>query len=278
MSGTLWIVGTPIGNLADLAPRAREVLAAVDVIAAEDTRRTGRLLRSIGVRRELVSLFEGNERSRIEPILERLLDGDDVALVSDAGMPLVSDPGARLVRACVERGLDVRVVPGPSAALAALVVSGFATDRFTVEGFLPRKPSARMRRLEALRHDPRTAVVFEAPGRVHTLLRDVLVVLGDRRVALARELTKRHEEIRRGRASEVLGGLEEDVRGEVVLVIEGAREAAPVDLGACVEEVRELVRAGVRRRDAARAVGERRGVSANDLYEAVLAADDGSTG
>jgi 16S rRNA (cytidine1402-2'-O)-methyltransferase len=271
MSGTLWIVGTPIGNLGDLAPRAAEVLGAADVVAAEDTRRTGRLLQGLGLKRPMVSLFEGNERERTEELLARLRGGDDVAVVTDGGMPSVSDPGFRIVRTCADEGIDVRVVPGPSAAIAALVVSGLPTDRFAFEGFLPRKSGERLARLDELRDDPRTLVVFESPLRVKRLLRDVLDSLGDRRVAVARELTKLHEEVRRGRVSEVLAELgEAELKGEVVVVIAGAPEAEPVDIDACVTEARGLVAGGMRKRDAARAVSERHRVSANEVYRAML--------
>ena len=276
MAGTLWLVGTPIGNLGDLSPRARETLASVDVIAAEDTRRTGRLLKGFDIRRPLVSLFEGNERARTESLLARLRSGASVAVVTDGGMPTISDPGFRLVRGCADEGIDVRVVPGPSAALAALVVSGLPTDRFSFEGFLPRGKGDRARRLDALRHDPRTLVVFESPLRVQTLLRDILVALGDRRVALARELTKLHEEVRRGRASEVLSWLgDAGLKGEVVVVIEGASGSETPDLGACVEEARALVAGGMKKRDAAHAVAARHGLSANVIYRTLLASTSG---
>jgi 16S rRNA (cytidine1402-2'-O)-methyltransferase len=271
MSGTLWIVGTPIGNLGDLGPRAAEVMGAVDVVAAEDTRRTGRLLQGLGLKRPMVSLFEGNERERTEELLARLRQGDDVAVVTDGGMPSVSDPGFRIVRACADEGIDVRVVPGPSAAIAALVVSGLPTDRFAFEGFLPRKSGDRITRLDELRGDPRTLVVFESPLRLKTLLRDVLVAFGDRQVAVARELTKLHEEVRRGRVSEVLAELgDADLKGEVVVVIAGAPEAEAIDIDACVAEARELTAGGMRKRDAARAVAERHRVSANEVYRALL--------
>jgi 16S rRNA (cytidine1402-2'-O)-methyltransferase len=273
VTGTLWIVGTPIGNLGDIGTRAREVLGEVDLVAAEDTRRTGRLLQGLGIRKKMLSLYDANEAERVDRILAILREGSSVALVSDAGMPLVSDPGYRLVAACVAQGIEVGVVPGPSAVLAALVVSGLPTDRFTFEGFAPRRPGERTKRLQALREDPRTIVLFEAPGRVKTLLRDALVVLGDRRAALCRELTKRHEEVRRGRISELLGGLDDDPKGEVVLVIEGAREAGPVDLDTCVAEARELVAGGMRVREAARAVAERHGAGVNEVYRALLAGD-----
>ncbi len=272
MGGTLWLVGTPIGNLGDLAPRARDTLAAVDLIAAEDTRRTGRLLSGFEINKPLISLFEGNERERTDELLVRLRAGTSVALVTDGGMPAISDPGFRLIRACAEDGIDVRIVPGPSAAVAALVISGLPTDRFSFEGFLPRKPGDRMRRLEALRDDPRTLVIFESPLRVQVLLRDILVAFGDRRVAVARELTKVHEEVHRGRASEVLSQLgDARLKGEIVVVIEGAGKGGAPDVESGVEEARALVAAGMKKRDAARAVGERRGLPANEIYRALVA-------
>ena len=266
MTGTLFVVGTPIGNLGDMTPRAAEALAAVDLIAAEDTRRSGRLLDGLGIRKPLISLFEGNERERTPELLARLRDGADIAVVTDGGMPAISDPGFRLVRACAAEGIEIRVVPGPSAVIAALVVSGMPTDRFVFEGFLPRKQGERERRLAELAPDRRTLIVFESPIRVQILLRDVMVAFGDRQIVIARELTKLHEEVIRGSVSEVLSKLGDvELKGEVVVVIHGADEAVH-DLAACIEEARELLAEGLRKRDAARAVADRRGVSANDIY------------
>ena len=271
MSGTLFVIGTPIGNLADLSDRARETLADVDLVAAEDTRRTGRLLQGLGLRKKLVSLHDANEQTRAPEVLAVLREGRSVALVSDGGMPLVSDPGYRLVHLCAEEGVDVRVVPGPSAVLAALVVSGLPTDRFAFEGFPPRKRGERTARLEELRHDPRTLVFFESPLRVRVLLEDLQAVLGDRRVALCRELTKLHEEVLRGRVSDVLAAAgDRALKGEVVVVIEGGGPPEP-DEGAALGEARSLIDTGVRARDAAREVAERRGMSANELYRSLLA-------
>ena len=270
MSGHLYVVGTPIGNLGDLSDRARETLAAVDLVAAEDTRRTGKLLAHAGIRARMLSLFEGNERQRIDELLERLSEGATVALVSDAGMPAVSDPGFRLLRAAVEAGIGISVVPGPSAVTAALVVSGLPTDRWVFEGFLPRRPSERRSRLRALAHDPRTVVLFESPLRVVTLLRDVLVELGDRRAAVARELTKIHEEVLRGRVSEVLAILlDSEPRGEIVVVLEGA-ETPEAALSEMVDEAGRLVRDGMRKREAAAAVARVSGGSANEIYRALV--------
>jgi 16S rRNA (cytidine1402-2'-O)-methyltransferase len=244
----------------------------VEIVAAEDTRRTGRLLSGAGIKRPLVSLFEGNERERTPRLIARLRDGEDVALVSDAGMPSISDPGFLLVRACVEEGIDVHVVPGPSAVTAALVVSGLPADRFVFEGFLPRRAGDRRERLRALAPDPRTAVLFESPRRLAALLRDVMVELGDRRIAVARELTKLHEEVLRGRVTEVLARLADaEPRGEIVVVIEGHRDDEDeIDLPAMVAEARRLVEGGMRKREAASAVARRRNASANVVYEALV--------
>jgi 16S rRNA (cytidine1402-2'-O)-methyltransferase len=273
VSGRLFVVGTPIGNLADLTDRARETLRTVEILAAEDTRRTGRLLAQAGIKRRIVSLFEGNERERTDLLLTRLREGADVAIVSDAGMPTISDPGFRLVRACAEEGIEVRVVPGPSAVTAALAVSGLPVDRFVFEGFLPRRAGMRRERLQGLARDPRTVVLFESPLRVATLLRDVLVELGDRRMALARELTKLHEEVIRGRVAEVLARLGDvPLKGEVVVVLEGHVEPDEADLLELLGEARRLVAGGMRKREAASTVARRHNASANDVYRALIAA------
>ena len=258
-----------------MTQRATATLAGVDLVAAEDTRRSGRLLDGLGIRKPLISLFEGNERERTPELLARLREGKNIGLVTDGGMPAVSDPGFRLVRACSEEGIDVRVVPGPSAAIAALVVSGLPTDRFVFEGFLPRKQGERERRLAELADDRRTLILFESPLRVQILLRDALVAFGDRQMVIARELTKLHEQVIRGSVSEVLSKLgDAELKGEVVVVIHGAEEAVH-DLEACVEEARELLAEGMRKRDAAHAVADRHGVSANDIYTALV--DDPAT-
>lgn len=272
MTGTLHVVGTPIGNLADLSERARETLAAADVIAAEDTRRTGRLLQACGLpRRELLSVYDANERARVADVLELLREGKDVALVSDGGMPLVSDPGYRIVRAAAEAGSEVRAVPGPSAVTAALAVSGLPTDRWVFEGFLPRKAGERRARISSIVAEVRTVVLFESPKRVRALLADLAVAAGDRQIALCRELTKLHEEVIRGTAAEIGGVLGEvDPKGEVVIVLAGAGEAAPPDTEGALEEVRSRIAGGTKPREAARAVATAHGLAANDLYRAYL--------
>ncbi|MGZ8611969.1 MAG: 16S rRNA (cytidine(1402)-2'-O)-methyltransferase [Actinomycetota bacterium] len=271
MSGRLYLIGTPIGNLGDLTDRARETMKAVDVLAAEDTRRTSRLLSQFGLKRPIVSLFEGNERERTQELVARLRDGRDVGLVADAGMPSISDPGFRLVRACADEGIEIRVVPGPSAVTAALVVSGLPVDRFVFEGFPPRKAGERRERLRALARDPRPVVLFESPLRVRTLLHDVLLELGDRRMALARELTKLHEEVLRGRVSEVLARLGDvDPKGEIAVVLEGRREEDEIELPRLVEEARGLVEGGMRKREAAATIARRHHASANVIYDALV--------
>jgi 16S rRNA (cytidine1402-2'-O)-methyltransferase len=272
MAGTLHLVGTPIGNLGDVSRRAKETLARVDLVAAEDTRRARKLLSHLGIRAELTTLFEGNERARTETLLDALRDGRDVAVISDAGMPGLSDPGYRLVRACADEGIEVRVVPGPSAAIAALVVSGLPSDRFVFEGFLPKKDGERRARLEALATERRTIVLFESPRRVGATLQAVASTLGpDRPVSVARELTKVHEEVLRGTAEELARTAEgEELRGEVVLVIGGATQGPAPELSELVDEAAELIRAGWKKREAAAEVARRHDVSTNAIYRALL--------
>jgi 16S rRNA (cytidine1402-2'-O)-methyltransferase len=239
-AGRLDIVATPIGNLGDLSPRAREALAAADVIAAEDTRRTGQLLSAIGVQRPLLSLHAHNERERAAGLLERLARGEVVALVSDAGTPLLSDPGYDLVRRAVAAGHLVRAIPGPTAIAAALSVAGLATDRFCFEGFLPSRSGERSERLAALAREPRTIVLFETPHRIAAALQDAARVLGAGRAAVvARELTKVYETIYRGTLGELAAraAAEPDfTRGEITLVIAGA---VPDESGAAAAGVDE---------------------------------------
>ena len=220
--GTLFLVATPIGNLEDITQRALRVLREVQVVAAEDTRRTRRLLEHFGLTTAVVSLFEHNERARIPGLLKRLSGGESVAVVTDAGSPGISDPGYPLVRAAVEAGLRVESVPGPSAVIAALQVSGLPTDAFVFVGFLPPKGAARRRRLEDLAQRRETIVAFESPHRIESCLADLEVVWGDRVMVLARELTKLHEHVLRGTPREVRAALTTgERRGEIVLVLAG---------------------------------------------------------
>lgn len=269
-AGRLVVCPTPIGNLQDITLRALAALRDADVIACEDTRRTRVLLDRYGVDAALVSYHEHNERERAAQLVERMRGGAVVALVSDAGMPLVSDPGAVLVAACVAAGLAVEVLPGPSAALAALVASALPADRWRFVGFLPRK-RAELERL--LTGAGETLIAFESPHRLPASLAILAAADPDRPVAVCRELTKVHEEVVRGPAAEVAarfaGG---EVRGEIVLVV-GAADAAAVDAARAAEAVRALVAAGARARPAARVVAGLTGVPANALYAAVSGQD-----
>ncbi|MCA1798636.1 MAG: 16S rRNA (cytidine(1402)-2'-O)-methyltransferase [Xanthomonadaceae bacterium] len=234
--GTLYVVATPIGNRADLSERACSVLGAVSVVLAEDTRRTRPLLRDLGIRTPLLALHEHNEQARVADLVARLAGGEALALVSDAGTPLISDPGYRLVRAAREAGFPVSPVPGACAAIAALSVAGIPADRFAFEGFLPAKAVARRNALDALRAETRTLVFYEAVHRVRDTLRDLAATLGgERRACVARELTKLHETVRDGTLAELSAWADADedvVRGEIVLVVAGAADAAPAGLDA----------------------------------------------
>jgi len=231
VTGRLQVVATPIGNLADLSDRARAALAEADLVAAEDTRHTGALLKAMGLATPLLSLHEHNESRRVPALLARLAQGQRVALVSDAGTPLLSDPGYELVHAAIAAGFEVSAIPGPSAITAALAVAGLPTDRFCFEGFLPARERERRAALEALAHERRTLVFFEAPHRIAAALADSAAVLGpDREAAVARELTKAHETIYRGTLQELAARAETEAnfaRGEITLVVRGAAPAAP---------------------------------------------------
>ena len=271
--GTLVLAATPIGRAEDASPRLAAELRAADVVAAEDTRRLRRLATDLGVEipGRVVSYFEGNEHLRTESLLEGLLDGDRVVLVTDAGMPSVSDPGYRLVTAAVEHDVTVTSVPGPSAVLTALAVSGLPVDRFCFEGFLPRKAGERARRLAQLASEPRTMVFFEAPHRTHVALSAMAEVFGaGRRGAVCRELTKTHEEVRRGPLAELVTWAEGGVRGEVTLVLEGAPEPEAVtDPATLAALVAEEEAGGTPRKQAVLDVARRSGVPKRVVYDAV---------
>ncbi len=269
--GGLFVVATPIGNLADITLRAVRVLGDVDVIAAEDTRTTRKLLAHHGIRTPLVSYHEHNEAVRTPELLEKMRDGQSVALVSEAGTPSISDPGYRLVRESIDAGIPVEPIPGASALLAAVVVSGLSSDAFVFEGFLPRRRAERRRRLESLVAEPRTLVFFEAPHRLDHSVTDLFEVLGDRQVALCRELTKLHEQVIRGSLSALIDSLRRaPVKGEIVLVVEGARTDTVVDLDAAADEALARVRSGESVREATRNVAAERGVPRRPLYDRVL--------
>jgi 16S rRNA (cytidine1402-2'-O)-methyltransferase len=274
--GVVVLAATPIGDPADASPRLRAELIGADVIAAEDTRRLRRLLARLEVvtGARVVSYFDGNEAARTPELLTALTAGARVLVVTDAGMPSVSDPGYRLVAAAVEQGIAVTAVPGPSAVLTALAVSGLPVDRFCFEGFLPRRAGERGRRLDELAAEPRTLVFFEAPHRTLETLTAMATAFGaERRAAVCRELTKTHEEVRRGPLAELTTWAAEGVRGEVTLVVAGAPPVA-ADEAEAVRAVRELTAAGTRLRPAVAEVALRMGVAKNKLYELVL--KDGS--
>lgn len=273
MSGTLYLVGTPIGNLDDLSPRAEETLRSVDFIAAEDTRVTLKLLNRFGIKKPLVSYYEHNKVESAAVILPRLLAGENCALVSDAGMPAISDPGEELVRLCAESGIPVASVPGPSAVVTALAMSGLPTQRFTFEGFLSTANKPRREHLESLRGEQRTIVIYEAPHKLVQTLGDLLETLGDRDVALCRELTKLHEEVIRTTLSAALERYRaERPRGEYVLVIRGApAEKGPRQpLETALELVERYRAEGLSLKDAAKHAAAETGQSRNDLYHAAL--------
>ncbi len=270
--GTLYVVSTPIGNLGDLTARAADVLRAADLVLCEDTRHSRRLLDHVGSRAPTTSVHEHNEARRADELVARLAAGATMALVSDAGTPLLSDPGARLVAAAIDAGVRVEPVPGASALLAALVASGLDATRFTFYGFLARKGRDRRDAVAAVAASPHTAVLYEAPGRAGDTLAELAAACGDDRpAALARELTKQYEEIRRGTLA-ALAAYYADAppRGEVVLVVAGAPPRAPADAGdAGVHEAARALRAGgAGTREVARALAERFGLSRNDAYRA----------
>lgn len=267
----LWLAATPIGNLGDASPRLRQALATADAIAAEDTRHTAQLLRLLGIdaRPELISLHDHNERDRAASIVDRA-NREEIVLVSDAGMPTVSDPGFRVVQLAAERGVSVSAIPGPSAVLTALAVAGLPTDRFAFEGFLPRKAGERLRALRALAGEPRTLVFFEAPSRIAETLSSMADAFGaERPAAVCRELTKLHEEVRRSSLGDLAEWAAKGVRGEIVIVVGGAPERE-VSGEAALAEVLDRVAGGERLKEAARAVAGASGHSARELYAAAL--------
>ncbi len=274
MSGRLYLVATPIGNLGDFSPRAVETLREVDFIAAEDTRVSLKLLNHFDVKKPLISYHEHNHVTAGQAVLARLLAGESCALVTDAGTPAVSDPGEDLVRLCAENGVDVQAVPGCCAAVAALAVSGLPTGRFTFEGFLTVNKKSRRERLESLKNEGRTMIFHEAPHKLRATLQDFSAVFGaDRPIALCRELTKLHEETWRTTLGEAAAYYQVHTpRGEYVLVVAGAeqREEAAISLEEGAAQVLVLKAQGVRLKDAAKEVAEHTGLSKNELYAAAL--------
>ena len=276
MAGTLYLVATPIGNLGDLSPRAVETLRTADFIAAEDTRVSLRLLNHFDIRKPLVSYHEHNRASAGPAIAERLLAGESCALVTDAGTPAISDPGEDLVRLCGQQDITVQAIPGCCAAVCALAVSGLPTGRFCFEGFLSANKRERRTRLEELSHEERTMVFHEAPHKLRPTLADMLEVLGDRPVALCRELTKLHEETLRTTLLQAVELYrEKEPRGEYVLVVAGAQptEEPAISLEEGVRQVQRLREAGIKMKEAVRTVSAQTELNKNDLYEAVLKAE-----
>lgn len=277
MTGVLVLAGTPIGDVEDAPPRLRAELAEADVIAAEDTRRLRRLTQALGVTPtgRVLSYFEGNEVGRTPELVAALLDGARVLLVTDAGMPSVSDPGYRLVDAAVAAGVKVTAVPGPSAVLTALALSALPVDRFTFEGFLPRKAGDRSRQLASIAAEPRTMVFFEAPHRIAETLAAMAEAFGaDRPAAVCRELTKTYEEVRRGPLAGLAAWAAEGVKGEITVVVAGAPPAAPEEVGPAELARRVAVReeAGERRKEAIAAVAAELGLRKSIVFDAVVAA------
>lgn len=277
MTGTLYLVGTPIGNLGDFSPRAVETLGQVDFIAAEDTRVTLKLLNHFNIKKPLISYFEHNKFRRGEEIVSRLLSGESCALVTDAGMPAISDPGEELVALCAQQGVPVRVVPGPCAAVSALAISGLFTGRFSFEGFLSTTKKERIEHLKSLSDEERTMIFYEAPHKLRATLRDMLHYLGDRRIALVREMTKIHEDVFRTTLSEAVAFYEQNnPRGEYVLIVEGKKPSAenpPADgenadrTQDAVELVNQYITNGMTRPEAVKLAAKETGVNRSMLYK-----------
>lgn len=272
--GTLYLVGTPIGNLEDITYRAVRVLSEADLIAAEDTRHTIKLLNHFNISKPLISYHDNNRISRAKELTDKLKEGLNIALVSDAGMPSISDPGEELVSMAVSQGIKVTVVPGPSASLTALVLSGLPSDRFAFEGFLPRKHSDRVKFLKTIRDEERTIIFYEGPHRVKSMLQDLYGVFGERRVSVLRELTKVHEEAIRGTLGAIIAHFEvNEPRGEFVIVVEGAPQKEEKQDFSCLsveEHVEHYLKQGYDRMDAMKQAAKDRGMSKRDIYNSLL--------
>ena len=272
MSGTLYVVGTPIGNLGDLSPRALQTLESCDFIAAEDTRVTLKLLNHFGVKKPLVSYYEHNRRERGSEIIARILSGENCAVVTDAGMPAISDPGEDLVRLCHEHDIPVAAVPGPCAFATALAISGMPAGRFTFEGFLSVSRRSRNAHLDAVKNEPRTMIFYEAPHKLLSTLRDMYAVFGEREIAIVREITKIYEEVIRTTFSEAIARVEaQPIKGEIVLIVSGAPQPQPEDVtteDAC-EEAAALGEGGMAPTEAAKQVAKAYGMKKGDIYKAL---------
>lgn len=272
-TGVLYVVGTPIGNLSDLSPRAAQVLENVDFIAAEDTRVTVKLLNHLGIKKPMISYFEHNKQFKGEIICKRILAGENCAVVTDAGMPCISDPGEELIKQCAEFGIKTEVVPGPSAVISALCVSGLATGRFTFEGFLSVNKKSRREHLESLVGEKRTMIFYEAPHKLSNTLNDFYNAFGERKLTIARELTKLHEEIIRTTTREALERFGDgSLKGEMVLVLEGDTAVKKEDytLEEAVEIAKTLIDEGERPTDAAKKAAVITGIKKNDIYRELI--------
>lgn len=274
MSGILYVTGTPIGNLSDLSPRAVETLKSVDFIAAEDTRVTLKLLNHFGIKKPMVSYFEHNKRERGEIICARIEQGENCAIVTDAGMPCISDPGEDLVKLCEERGIKTVVIPGPSAVISALAVSGLSTGRFTFEGFLSVNKKSRADHLKSLANEHRTMIFYEAPHKLPQTLRDLYASFGDRKLTIVREITKIHEEVIRTTTKNAAENLSDgSVKGEIVLVLEGAPQVDDTEeftLEYAVETAKKLIENGARATDAAKEAAVLTGFKKNEIYKELI--------
>ena len=274
MPGTLYLVATPIGNLADITHRALQVLKDIDLIACEDTRHTNKLLNHYGITTKTISYHEHNEQQRATHLIEKLKEGTNIAVVSDAGTPSISDPGFRLVRAAIENDITVVPVPGPSALISALIAAGLPTDEFFFAGFLPSRTNARRNRLSELQSVPGTLIFYEAPHRLAAALKDALEVLGEREAVVARELTKLHEEIRRGRLSELAADYadkQNDIRGEIVVLIDRKVIAAPTSETPSVAAlVQQFEQDGLDHRAALKKAARELGLSRAEAYRQLI--------
>lgn len=272
--GTLFVVGTPIGNMADVTFRQLETLEKVDFIAAEDTRVTLKLLSRYEIKKPLVSYHTHSSKECENAIIERLLNGENAAIVTDAGMPCISDPGEELVRLCVEKGIDIKVVPGPSAVISALAVSGLITSRFSFEGFLSVNKKQRYEHLESVKDDTRTLIFYEAPHKLRNTLEDFLKYFGDRKISLCRELTKIYEEVLRMTISEAIEYYKEkNPKGEYVLVVEGAEKKLPLEeltFEQATDLVKKLINEGMKSSEACKKIAKETGISKSRLYSAII--------
>ena len=272
-NGIIFVVGTPIGNLSDLTPRAAETLEKVDFIAAEDTRVTLKLLNHLGIKKPMISYFEHNKLQRGEEICRRILEGESCAIVTDAGMPCISDPGEELIKQCAEYGIKTEVVPGPSAVISALCVSGLSTGRFTFEGFLSVNKKSRKEHLDALKDEQRTMIFYEAPHKLPNTLKDLYEHFGERRLTICRELTKLHEEIIRTTTKEAFENyFEGTLKGEIVLVLEGAEKETEkkFTLGEAVALAEKFMAEGKKTSDAAKQAASVTGFKKNDIYKELM--------